>query len=79
MYGREANSAQLLEHLPFSEDEDDDSAICPDLDNQENDWINPLMETRAESKDKLMTTSNSSKLNKNVYSITRSRKTGKSI
>ena len=50
MYGREANSAHLLEHLPFSDDEDDDSPICPDLGNQENDWINPLMETRAESK-----------------------------
>ena len=50
MYGREANSAHLIEHLPFSDYGDDDSLICPDFVNQENDWITPLMDTRAESK-----------------------------
>ena len=49
MYGREANSAHLIEHLPFSDYGDDDSLICPDFVNQENDWITPLMDTRAES------------------------------
>ena len=49
MYGREGNSAHLLEHLPFSDDGDDDPQICSDSGNQDNDWIAPLMDNRAES------------------------------
>ena len=49
MYGREANSAHLLELLPFSDDRDDDPQICSDSGNRDNDWIAPLMDNRAES------------------------------
>ena len=49
MYGREANCAHLLEDVPFSDDEDDESNEVCSIDSQ-TDWMESLMDTRTESR-----------------------------
>ena len=43
MYGREANCAHVLEDVPFSDDEDDQSNELYSIDSQ-TDWIESLMD-----------------------------------
>ena len=68
MYGREAICAHLLEDVPFSDDEDDESnEVC--LIDSQTDWMESLMDTRTESRTQAHENSATSNYSKRYFKL----------